>query len=171
MRAKVNLNDRNDVQTTIIRKFIGCLIKRGNKVRAHNIFMAVNDIVSARLEENPLVVIYVSLSSIRPLVSLLSKKVGGSTYKLPYLITKEHGLSLAGHWLIENSKKRHDKTFIERLANELIETYLGRNTTLEKRRDEIHRTATSNRPFMHYRHRYRRRIKRRWKKVKRKKRS
>jgi len=69
----------------------GCLVKRGNRQRALRIYFGVLEYIRNRipLDHHPLMLILNVIENLRPSVNLWSKKVGGSTYKLPYLISEK----------------------------------------------------------------------------------
>jgi len=137
-----------ELQRHIMKRFIGCLVRRGNRVRAERMF---REIITALFElgENPFILLTQAFQSIKPSVSLFSKRVGGTIYKLPILLTEEQSYTVAIHWLIKNALKRTEETATERILNEILLTLKG-NTLLIRRRDEIHKIALTNRPFLRF---------------------
>jgi small subunit ribosomal protein S7 len=57
---------------------------------------------------------------------------------------------LALRWLIDASRKRNERTMVERLANELFEAANERGSSFKKKED-VHRMAEANKAFAHYR--------------------
>jgi len=138
------------IQRKTVKRFIGCLCRRGNKIRAERIFADITDALRRSIKETPTSVLMLVLSTFRPHCRLFSKKVGGTSYKLPILLTEIQSYSVAVHWLIENAEKRSEKNITERVLCEIMDTFQGKNQTLIKKRDEIHKIALLNRPFLRF---------------------
>lgn len=100
--------------------------------------------------ENPLLVILKVIENLRPSVSLWAKKVGGTTYKIPYLISEKKGFSIVIHSLLKEARLRSERSLDLRLGNLILECAKGRNQALVKRKDEVHKTALSNRAFLKF---------------------
>jgi small subunit ribosomal protein S7 len=137
-----------ELQRRVMRRFVGCLIKRGNRLVAERMF---REIITALIDlgENPIVALLKAFQSIKPTVSLFSKRVGGTSYKLPVILTEEQSYTIAIHWLVKNALKRTEQTATQRILNEILLT-LKENAPLVKRRNEIHTIALANRPFLRY---------------------
>jgi len=52
-----------------------------------------------------------------------SRRVGGATYQVPVEVRPDRKLSLALRWIIENSRKRKEKSMMGNLAAELLDAY------------------------------------------------
>ena len=52
-------------------------------------------------------------------------------------------------WLIENAKKRSEKTMRERVAGELMDAFSNKGKSAKKR-EETHKMAEANRAFAHF---------------------
>ena len=78
-----------------------------------------------------------------------SRRVGGATYQVPVDVRPTRRLTLAMRWLVENARKRGEKTMFERLANELTDAYHGRGNSIKKK-DDVHKMADANKAFSHY---------------------
>ena len=57
--------------------------------------------------------------------------------------------ALAIKWLIENAKKRSEKTMKERIAGELMDAFNNKGNSAKKRED-THKMAEANRAFSHF---------------------
>jgi small subunit ribosomal protein S7 len=53
-------------------------------------------------------------------------------------------------WLVSYSRRRGEKSMVERLAAELVEAAQGRGAAVKKRED-THKMADANKAFAHYR--------------------
>lgn len=138
--------DNPQLQRRVLKRFIGCLISRGGRYFGERAFREITTVL-LELNENPVILLFRAFASIKPSVRLFTKRFGGTSYKLPILLTEEQSYTIAIHWLIKNASKRSEKTYTERILNEILLT-LKINHTLVKARDEIHNTALANRPFL-----------------------
>jgi len=137
-----------EIQRRVLKRFIGCLIRRGRRTAAERTF---REIITAlyQLGENPIILLFRAFQLIKPSVTFFSKRVGGTIYKLPIILTEEQSYTIAIHWLIKNALKRSEKTHTDRILNEILLTLKG-NVSLLKTRNEIHKIALINRPFLRY---------------------
>ena len=79
-----------------------------------------------------------------------SRRVGGATYQVPTDVRAERAQALAFRWIIGSSRKRSEKTMIDRLSGELLDAVNNRGAAVKKRED-THKMAEANRAFAHYR--------------------
>jgi len=101
--------------------------------------------------QNPLLVTLSALEKIRPLVSLYSKKVGGTSYKIPNIVSPRRSYATATRWLIQSARKRPELNIAKRLAQELINCYNGNATALLEKTRGLHKAALHSRPFIRFR--------------------
>ncbi|MFO8145555.1 MAG: 30S ribosomal protein S7 [Candidatus Syntrophosphaera sp.] len=137
----------NDV---IVTKFMNCLMKKGKKSIAEGIVYGAFEIIEKKTKEPPLEVFKTALENVRPLVKVVSRRVGGSNYQIPTEVNDKNGQALAFRWLISYARARSENTMIERLAAELIAAYKKEGASIKKRED-THRMAESNKAFAHLR--------------------
>jgi len=128
--------------------FQGSLVRCGYRQRGQRIFAQVIDNLRLRIKEDPIIVIYNLLNKVKPSVNLWTKKRGGTSYKLPYLISDKKALSMATHWLVKEASLRPERTMADRLSMFILESVRGRNRVLRKKRIEIHKIALLNRPYL-----------------------
>jgi len=64
-----------EIQRRVFRRFIGCLVRRGNRLVAERMFREIITHIFS-LGQNPLIVILQALRNIKPSFSLFSKRVG-----------------------------------------------------------------------------------------------
>jgi small subunit ribosomal protein S7 len=101
----------------IVKCFKGCLIKKGNRARGVKIFDETMFYIQQRIpENNPLEILYETLLLFKPSVNIWTKKRGGSSYKLPFLINEERAFKIAIHWLIKEARLRKERSITERLV-------------------------------------------------------
>lgn len=91
-----------------------------------------------------------AVENVKPLIELKSKRVAGSTYKIPFQINSYRQYSLAIRWLILASRQRPERSMVKKLAAELYDAANSRGHAIKKR-IETHRAAEANRAYLHYR--------------------
>lgn len=133
-----------------LTKFINVVMKDGKKAIAESIVYGAFDIVAERAKDDPVKVWERALGNVRPRVEVKSRRVGGSTYQVPVDVRPDRSLALGMRWLVSFSRKRSEKTMVERLANEMLDAAQNRGNAVKKRED-VHKMADANKAFAHYR--------------------
>ena len=137
----------NDLKVT---KFINCVMRRGKKSIAENIVYGALEIISEKANKDALEVFLKAIDNARPLVKVVSKRVGGQNYQVPIEVNDKAGQALAYRWLISYAKNRSEKSMTQRLAAELLAAYNNEGGTIKKRED-THKMAAANKAFAHLR--------------------
>jgi small subunit ribosomal protein S7 len=122
----------------------------GKKSIAYNIFYDACDLVEQRTKENGLEMWRKALNNIMPGVEVKSRRVGGATFQVPTEVRPDRKISLGIKWMIMYSRKRGEKTMMERLAGEIIAAAKGEGAAVKKK-DDTHRMAEANKAFSHFR--------------------
>jgi small subunit ribosomal protein S7 len=133
-----------------VTKFICNLMKKGKKSLSERVFYGAMDIIEKRTREEPLKVFKKALDSVKPVLEVKARRVGGATYQVPVEIRPQRRTALAMRWLISYARARGEKTMMERLAAELIDAANNRGSSIKKRED-THKMAEANKAFAHYR--------------------
>ena len=133
-----------------VAKFVNVIMMNGKKSIAEKILYGALDVIKGRGAEEPLEVFYQALESIRPVVEVKSRRVGGATYQVPVEVRPNRRNALAMRWLVDAARKRTEKSMRQRLAGELADASEGRGAAARKK-DEIRRMAEANKAFSHYR--------------------
>lgn len=136
--------------STLLAKFVNCLMISGKKSTAQNITYGAFDVISSKTGEDPLKVFKKGLDNIRPMLEVKSRRVGGATYQVPVEVSPRRQTSLAIRWLIDYATKRGEKTMRDKLAAEILDAANGRGSAVKKKED-THRMAEANKAFAHYR--------------------
>jgi len=136
--------------STLLAKFMNCLMKMGKKSVAENITYGALDIIKNKTGEDPLKVFKKGLDNIKPMLEVKSRRVGGATYQVPVEVNPRRQLSLSIRWLIDFSKARGERTMREKLASEILDASNSRGSAVKKK-DDTHRMAEANKAFSHYR--------------------
>ena len=134
----------------ILAKFMNHVMVDGKKSVAERIVYGALDVVSDRAPGDPLETFEKALDAIAPMVEVKSRRVGGATYQVPVEVRAERRHALAMRWLVEQSRKRGEKSMALRLAGEITDAAEGKGSAVKKRED-VHRMAEANRAFSHYR--------------------
>jgi len=133
-----------------LAKFMNHVMISGKKSVAERIIYGAMDIVSTKLNRDPLEVFTEALENIAPLVEVKSRRVGGATYQVPVEVRASRRTALAMRWLVDYSRKRGEKSMPQRLAGELMDAAQGKGAAVKKRED-VHRMAEANKAFSHFR--------------------
>ncbi|MDD2596480.1 MAG: 30S ribosomal protein S7 [Candidatus Cloacimonetes bacterium] len=137
----------NDV---VLTKFMNCLMVQGKKSLAEKIVYGAFDIIQQKTKQEPLEVFKTALENVRPLVKVVSRRVGGSNYQIPTEVNEKNGRAVAFRWIITYSRARSEKTMMEKLAAELMAAYKKEGSSIKKRED-THKMADANKAFAHLR--------------------
>ncbi|MBM4403641.1 MAG: 30S ribosomal protein S7 [Candidatus Cloacimonetes bacterium] len=137
----------NDIQLTM---FMNCIMKCGKKSIAEKIVYGALDIIAAKTKQDALEVFKTAIENVRPLVKVVSRRVGGSNYQIPMEVNEKNGRALAFRWLISYARNRNEKSMIEKLAAELLAAFKKEGSSIKKRED-THKMAEANKAFAHLR--------------------
>ena len=133
-----------------LAKFVNILMVDGKKSVAEKIIYDALDLIIERGKPDSLEVFNDALENVRPVVEVKSRRVGGATYQVPVEVRPSRRNALAMRWLVEASRKRGEKSMMQRLAGELMDAAERRGGAVKKRED-VHRMAEANKAFSHYR--------------------
>lgn len=145
----VSLKPDARFNSTVISKFINCLMYDGKKTTAEGVFYAAMDQVAEKLKSDPLPVFEQALENAKPLVEVRSKRIGGANYQVPVEVSRKRQQTLAVRWILEAVRTRKGRPTAEKLAQELIDCYNKTGTTIQKR-ENTHRMAEANKAFSHF---------------------
>jgi ribosomal protein S7 len=134
----------------LVQVFIGSITKKGKKVKAMQIFSIFLFNIRVRFHLSPIEFLERLVEIIRPKVFLISKKISGSTVRIPTPITLHQSYSIAVRWFLNSVSKRAGSAFPQLMFSELIDIYSNPSNVTLKKRDEYHRLAKLNRPFLRY---------------------
>ncbi len=137
----------NDV---VLTKFMNCLMVKGKKALAEKIVYGAFDLIEQKSKQEPLEVFKAAVENVRPLVKVVSRRVGGSNYQIPTEINEKNGRAIAFRWIISYSRNRSEKTMTEKLAAELMAAQKKEGASFKKRED-THKMAEANKAFAHLR--------------------
>tara|TARA_B100001250_G_scaffold407101_1_gene427315 strand:- start:2386 stop:2856 length:471 start_codon:yes stop_codon:yes gene_type:complete len=134
----------------ILAKFMNRVMKDGKKSISEKIVYGAFDIVSKKIDKDPIDYFHDALNNVKPSLEVRSRRVGGATYQVPMEVKPRRAQALAMKWIIESAEKRNEKTMRERVASELIDAFNNKGNSVKKR-EETHKMAEANRAFSHFR--------------------
>jgi small subunit ribosomal protein S7 len=137
----------NDV---IVTKFINSIMKDGKKSIAEKIFYNAMELIEKRTGESGVEVWRRAIANVSPAVEVKSRRVGGSTFQVPTEVNPSRKQALAFRWLLLYTRKRGEKTMMEKLAGEVIAASKNEGSTVKKK-DDTYRMAEANKAFSHFR--------------------
>jgi len=135
---------------TLVAKGINYIMEAGNKSLAEAIMYKSLDIVAKQIKKSQISIFESLIDNLKPTYEVKSRRIGGSNYSVPVQIRAERQTSLALKWLISFSRRRKEKSMIDRLSLEMIDAY-NRKGGAFKKREETHKIAEANQAFSHYR--------------------
>jgi small subunit ribosomal protein S7 len=136
--------------STLVTKFINCMMTRGKKSVGEHIFYGALAVITDRAKEDPVKIFKKALEAVKPVLEVKSRRVGGATYQVPIEVSQDRRTSLAIRWIISNARLRGEKTMREKLAAEILDASNNRGGSIKKKED-THRMAEANKAFAHYR--------------------
>jgi len=134
----------------LVSAFINKVMIPGKKSLARRQVYDAFDLMSARVNREPLELFEQALRNVSPVIEVKPRRVGGATYQVPVEVSSTRRVSLGIRWLLDAARNRPGKTFAEKLAAELLDAANSTGTAV-KRRDDTHRMAEANKAFAHYR--------------------
>lgn len=134
----------------VVTKFINKMMYDGKKSIAEKIIYASFNKIEEKSGEKGIDVFQKALERVKPLVEVRSRRVGGATYQVPVEVRPVRQQSLSIRWILEATKKRNERTMVERLANELMDAASDKGAAFKKKED-VHKMAEANKAFAHYR--------------------
>ena len=134
----------------MVEKLINYVMLDGQKSVARKCVYKAFDIIEEKMNEPGLEVFYKAISNVMPKLEVRSRRVGGSSYQVPFEVPEDRQKTLAFRWITAAARGRGERTMRERLANELMDAAQSQGKAHDKKL-ESHRMAEANRPFAHYR--------------------
>lgn len=136
--------------SVLVSRFVNKLMYDGNKGVARSILYDALNILKEKSGKDPLEVFETAIRNVSPVLEVKPRRVGGATYQVPVEVSGQRKLILAIRWIVNNARKRGEKTMAQRLAGELLDAANNTGLTIKKKED-THKMAESNRAFAHYR--------------------
>ena len=134
----------------VVSKLVNQIMLDGKKGVAQKIVYGAFDRIAQETGKEALEVFEEAMNNIMPNLEVKARRIGGATYQVPVEVRPERRQALALRWLTMFSRKRSEKTMIDRLANEIIDASNNTGNAV-KRKEDMHKMAEANKAFAHYR--------------------
>jgi ribosomal protein S7 len=134
----------------LVKAFVGSMTKNGKRTKAIKLFTLFLYDIKLKFNVYPLDLLELVVENVRPKVFLISKKISGSTVRIPTPIPLHRSYSIAIKWFLSSVSKRRGGTFSQLMFAELLDIYANPMNSTLKKRDEYHKLAKLNRPFLRY---------------------
>ena len=134
----------------LVTKLINSIMLDGKKGVAEKIVYGAFDKVAEKTGKNGLEAFEEALANVMPVLEVKARRVGGATYQVPMEIRPERRQTLGLRWITLYSRKRGEKTMVDRLAGEIMDATNNLGSAVKKRED-THKMAEANKAFAHYR--------------------
>ena len=137
-------------QSTLLSKFVNCMMYGGKKSTAQGILYQALDVIQKKTNDDPLKLFKKAVENCKPLLEVKTRRVGGANYQVPVEVPQRRGRTLALRWIVTFSRDRREKHMSDKLAGEILDA-LEQQGNAYKRKDDMYRMAQANKAFAHYR--------------------
>ncbi len=137
----------------LVTRLINKIMRSGQKSTAQKIVYSSLEEIEKKTGKNPISIFELAIANISPRMEVRPRRVGGASYQVPVEVRGDRKEALAIRWLLAsaaNKPNKEFKTFIEKLAAELIDASNNTGGAIKKRDDTL-RMAEANRAFSHFR--------------------
>ena len=136
--------------SVLVTQFVNKVLQRGKRATSERIVYEALETVGEKTGGEPLAVLKRAVDNVRPQLEVRSRRVGGATYQVPVEVRPRRANTLAVRWLVNNARKRRERSMAQRLANELLDASNSVGASV-KQREDLQKMAESNKAFAHYR--------------------
>ncbi len=134
----------------VVTKLINNIMLDGKKGVAQKIVYGAFAKVEEKSGKPALEVFGEAMNNIMPSLECKARRIGGATYQVPLEVKPERRQTLGLRWLTMFSRKRGEKTMVDKLANEILDAAANTGGAV-KRKEDMHKMAEANKAFAHYR--------------------
>ncbi|GMQ63279.1 MULTISPECIES: 30S ribosomal protein S7 [Vallitalea] len=134
----------------VVTKLINNIMLDGKKGAAQKIVYGAFEKVAEKTGKDAVEVFKEAMNNIMPVLEVKARRVGGSTYQVPMEVRPERRQALGLRWLTIYTRKRGERTMVDRLAAEIMDAANNTGASVKKRED-THKMAEANKAFAHYR--------------------
>lgn len=133
-----------------VTKLINNIMLDGKRGTAQKIVYGAFDKVAEKSGKEAMDVFEEALNNIMPVLEVKARRIGGATYQVPIEVRPDRRQALGLRWLTMFSRKRGEKTMVDRLAGEILDAAANTGSAV-KRKEDMHKMAEANKAFAHYR--------------------
>ena len=132
--------------STLVTKLINNIMLDGKRGLAQRIVYGAFDKVAEKTGRDALEVFEEALNNVSPVLEVKARRVGGATYQVPMEVRPDRRQALGLRWITVYSRKRGEKTMIDRLAGEILDAINNTGASVKKK-EEMHKMAEANKAF------------------------
>jgi len=136
-------------KTKVVTKLINNIMLDGKKGTAQNIVYGAFEKVAEKTGKDAVEAFEEAVNNIMPVLEVKARRVGGATYQVPMEVRPERRQTLGLRWIALFSRKRGERTMVERLAGEILDAINNTGASVKKKED-MHKMAEANKAFAHY---------------------
>jgi len=136
--------------STLVTKFVDCMMWDGKKSTAQSIFYNAMKKLEEKGGDEAIKLFKKAVENAKPVLEVKTRRVGGANYQVPIEVNADRRTSLAIRWILQYSRSRGEKGMVDKLTNELLDAANGKGAAIKKKED-VHRMAEANKAFAHYR--------------------
>ncbi|MBR1478200.1 MAG: 30S ribosomal protein S7 [Lachnospiraceae bacterium] len=134
----------------VVTKLINNVMLDGKKGVAQKIVYGAFAQVEEKAGKPALEVFETAMNNIMPQLEVKARRIGGATYQVPIEVRPDRRQALGLRWLTTFSRKRSEKTMVDKLAAEILDAANNSGSAV-KRKEDMHKMAEANKAFAHYR--------------------
>ena len=86
--------------STLVSKFVNCVMSDGKKSTAEHIFYDAMKIIQEKTSDDPLKVFKKAVDNVKPVLEVKTRRVGGANYQVPVEVNPNRRTSLSIRWLV-----------------------------------------------------------------------
>lgn len=135
-------------KSKVVNRMINVVMLDGKKSIAQKIVYGVLEKLSDDRKE-AVKIFEEAVKNVMPVKEVRSRRIGGATYQVPYPLKHDRSEALAIRWLVNAARDKQGTDMITRLHKEILDAHEGVGSAITKR-DQVHKTAESNRAFAHF---------------------
>lgn len=136
-------------QSTLVTRFINCMMWDGKKTVSQSIFYKALESLGTKVDVSPFEAFQKALSNVKPDVEVRSRRVGGASYQVPVEVSLRRQETLAIRWILNAARDKKGLAMYKRLSAELLDAFNGTGNSI-RRKEEVRRMADSNKVFAHF---------------------
>jgi len=137
----------NFFASSILKKFLMLLTKKGKQIKADKLLKAVFLRISLK-RQSPFFTLILAVNNVKPIIEVRSVRRRGKTFQVPFPIKVSRQISLSIKTILKTAL--NGKNIEERLAEELIGSSLGKSNSF-KLTSNLHKLGFQNRLSTNYR--------------------
>nr|YP_009549664.1 ribosomal protein S7 [Goniophlebium niponicum]YP_009549684.1 ribosomal protein S7 [Goniophlebium niponicum]AYW16927.1 ribosomal protein S7 [Goniophlebium niponicum]AYW16931.1 ribosomal protein S7 [Goniophlebium niponicum] len=134
----------------LVNMLVDRILKNGKKSLAYHIFYQAMKRIRQKTNRNPLSVLRQAVRGVTPDVVTETKRVGGSTYRVPVEVVPAEGKASAIRWSLVACRRRSGRSMALRSSDESMDAARNSGSAIRKK-EETHKVAEANKAFAHFR--------------------